>query len=145
MRAVEVIVMKIERKEGSSMVTGVIGASIGPLAGDGLDEAFGLAIGLRAIGSGEAMLEAELGAGLGEEFGAVSGAAVGEDALDFDAMSFVEVDGLVESGQDTLGLFIWEEAGEGGATVVVDGDVEGFGAGARVAMGAVAGGADAWF
>ena len=141
----EVIVMKVKRKKGGAMVTGVIGASVGPLAGDGLDEAFGLAIGLRAIRSGEAMLEADLGACLGEEFGAVSGAAVGEDALDFDAMSFVEVDGLVESGQDTLGLFIWEEAGEGGAAVVVDGDVEGFDAGAWVALGAVAGGADARF
>jgi len=127
------------------MVTGVIRASIGPLAGEGLDEAFGLAVGLGAVGSGEAMLDAELLAGLGEEFGAVGGAAVGEDALDADAMSLVEVESLMKGGEDAVGLFIWEEAGEGGAGVVVDGDVEGLGACAWVALGAVAGGADAWF
>ena len=44
----EVIVMKVERKEAGSVVAGVIRACIGPLAGDGLDEAFGLAIGLGA-------------------------------------------------------------------------------------------------
>jgi len=40
MRAMEVIVMKVVRKEGSAVVTGVVGPGIGPLAGDGLDEAF---------------------------------------------------------------------------------------------------------
>ena len=39
----EVIVMKVMRKEGSSVVTGVIGTGISPFPGDGLDEALGLA------------------------------------------------------------------------------------------------------
>ena len=86
------------------MVTGVVGAGVGPLAGDGLDEALGLAIGLWAVGSGEAVLEAELEAGGGEEFGAVGGAAVGEEALDVDAMGLVEADGLPEAAR-TLGVF----------------------------------------
>jgi len=42
----EVIVMKVVRKEGGSLVTGVIGAGISPLAGDGLNEALGFAVGL---------------------------------------------------------------------------------------------------
>ena len=46
----EVIVMKVKRKEGGAMVTGVIGAGLGPFAGDGLDEALGLAVGLGAVG-----------------------------------------------------------------------------------------------
>ncbi len=71
-RAVEGIVMKIERKEGSSMVPGGIGTCLSPSASDGLDEAFGLAVGLGAIGFGEEMLEAQLVAGGGEEFGAIS-------------------------------------------------------------------------
>jgi len=77
----EVTVMKVEREEGRAVVAGVIGTGLGPLAGDGLDEAFGFPVGLRSIRSGEAMLEAELLAGGGEELGAISGAAIGEDAL----------------------------------------------------------------
>ena len=69
--------MKVVGKEGSPVKTGVIGTGIGPLASDGLDEAFGFAIGLRSIGSGEEMLEAELAAGSGEGFGAIGGAAIG--------------------------------------------------------------------
>jgi hypothetical protein len=56
-RAVEVIVMEVKREEGSSMVAGVIGTGIGPFTGDGLDEALGFTIGLRAIGFGEEMFE----------------------------------------------------------------------------------------
>jgi hypothetical protein len=139
----EVIVMKIDGEEGSSVVTGVIGASVSPLAGDGLDEAFGLAVGLRAIRFGEAMFEAELQAGCGEEFGAVSGAAVGEDALDFDAVSFVEVEGLLESSQHAGDLFIRAEGGESQAAVIVDGDVETLDSGTRIAKGAITRGPDA--
>ena len=54
----EVIVMKIVMKEGSTVVAGLIRSGISPLAGDGLDEALGLAIGLRAIGFGEAVFDA---------------------------------------------------------------------------------------
>ena len=54
----EVVVVKIVWKESSTVVAGVIVAGISPFAGDGLDEALGLAIGLGAIGSGEAMFEA---------------------------------------------------------------------------------------
>ena len=49
----EVVVVQGEGEEGSAMVAGVVGACVGPFAGDGLDEAFGLAIGLRAVGFGE--------------------------------------------------------------------------------------------
>ena len=59
-----------------------------------------------------------------------------------DAVSGVEAQGLSESGEDTGDLFIWEEAGEGEAGVVVDGDVEGFDAGVAAAFGAITGGAD---
>src|SRR5450432_1343122 len=133
MRAMEVIVMKVVRKEGSAVVTGVVGPGIGPLAGDGLDEAFGLAVGLRAIGFGEEMFEAEFEAGGGEEFGAIGGAAIGEELLDGDAVSGVEAEGLVQSVEDAGGAFVREETSEGAARVVVDGDVETFDAGAWVA------------
>jgi hypothetical protein len=82
-------------------------------------------------------------AGGGEEFGAIRGAAVSEDGLDGDAVSLVEVEGLLESGQDAGDFFIWEEGGKGQAGMVVDGDVERLDAGAGIAVGTVAGGAHA--
>jgi len=63
--------MEKEREESGAVVTRVVRASIGPLTSDGLNEAFGLAIGLWAIGFGEEMFEAELLAGGGKEFGAI--------------------------------------------------------------------------
>ena len=108
-RAMEVIVMKVVRKEGSSVVAGVIRTGVGPLAGDGLDEAFGLAVGLRAIGFGEEMFEAEFVAGGGEEFGAIGGAAIGEELLDGDAVSGVEAEGLVQSVEHAGDAFVREE------------------------------------
>jgi hypothetical protein len=39
----EVVGVQVVREEGSSVVTEVIGAGISPLAGNGLDEAFGFA------------------------------------------------------------------------------------------------------
>ena len=66
-RSVEIVVMEKEREESGAVDTRVVRASIGPLTSDGLNEAFGLAIGLWAIGFGEEMLEAQLLAGLGKE------------------------------------------------------------------------------
>lgn len=142
-RTVEVVVVEEEREAGSALVTGVVRAGVSPFACESLNEAFGLAIGLRAVRTGEAMLEAQLMAGLGEELGAISGAAVGEDALDGDAMSFVEVDGLMESSQDTGSFLIGEERGKSQAGMIINGDVERLDAGTRIAMRTIAGGADA--
>ena len=54
----EIIVMKEVREVSSAMAARVIRASIGPLAGNGLDKAFGLAVGLRSIGSGKGVFKA---------------------------------------------------------------------------------------
>jgi len=138
----EIVVMEIEWEESGAVIRGVIRTSISPFAGEGLDEAFGLAVGLRAIGSCEEMADAQLAAGSGEEFGAVSGAAVGEDALDVDAVSLIEGEGLVESGQDAGSFFIGQETGKSEAGMIIDGDVQAFHSGAGITMGTVAGGAD---
>jgi hypothetical protein len=81
--------------------------------------------------------------GSGEELGTISRAAVGEDALNVDAVSLIEGDGLVESGQDTGSFFIREQRGKSQAGMIIDGDVEGLDPGAGVTMRTVAGGADA--
>ena len=138
-----VIVKEEVRQEGSAVITGLIRTGVGPLAGDGLDEALGFAIGLGSIGSGEVMSDAEFVTGGGEVFGAVGRAAIGQDALDFDAVKLVEGNGLVEGIEDAWDLFVWEEAGEGETGVIINGDVEAFDTGARTAAGAIAGGADA--
>jgi len=142
-RAVEIVVVEIEWEEGSALVRGVVRTRISPLTSEGLDEAFGFAVGLRAIGSGEEMLEAELVAGRGKEFGTIGRAAIGEDALDEDAVSCIEGDGLLEGGQDTGRFFIGKETGKGEAGMIINGDVEGLDAGAGITVGAIAGGADA--
>jgi hypothetical protein len=72
----EVVVMKVVRKESSAVGARLIRAGISPLPGDGLDEAFGLAIGLRAIRSGEAVRDAELPAGSSKDPGAIGGTAI---------------------------------------------------------------------
>jgi hypothetical protein len=55
MWAVEVIVMEVERETSRAVVAGVIRAGVSPFASNGLDEAFGFAVGLGTIGTGEVM------------------------------------------------------------------------------------------
>ena len=59
------------------------------------------------------MFDPQLTASGGEESGAVGRAAIGEEALNGDAMSLIELDGLMESVEDAGDGFIREEAGEG--------------------------------
>ena len=141
-RALIVIVEEEVREIAGAMVTGAIRTSIGPFASEGLDEALGFAVGLRAIRPGEEMSEVEGVAGAGEVFGAIGGSAIGEQRADFDAVSGVELEGLLESEHDALDALIWEQAGEGQAGVIIDGDVEEFEACAAIADGTIAGGAD---
>jgi len=142
MGAMEIIVMEVERETKSAVMAGVIGAGVGPLTGEGLDEAFGLAVGLGAIGSGEEMLEAELVAGGGKEFGAIGRTAIGEDGLDGDAMGPIKGEGLLERGEDAGDFFVGKEGGKSQAGMIIDGDVERLNARATVAVRAVPGGAD---
>jgi len=125
------------------MVTTAVSMGIGPFTAEGLDEAFGLAVGLGPVGSCEVLFDAQLPASGSEGLGSVGGAVIGEDGFDADAVFGEEQDGLAESGDGIGDLFVWAHAGEAQAGVIVDGDVEGFVAGALVAIGSVAGGANA--
>jgi hypothetical protein len=64
--------------------------------------------------------------------------------LDFDVVQGVKVDGLLEGIEDAWNLFVWEDAGEGHAGMIVDGDVKAFDTGMPVADGPITGGANAW-
>jgi len=88
------------------------------------------------------VFESEIAAGSGEVFGAVRRSAIGQDVLDCDVVQSVKVDGPMKSVEDALDFFVWEQAGEGQAGMIIDGDVETFDAGARVAHGPITGGAD---
>lgn len=136
-----VIVEEEVRKEGGAVITGPIRAGVGPLTGDGLDEAFCLAVGLRAVRLGEEMFDAQLVAGGGKVMRAVGSAAVSKDALDGDAMSLVELNGLMESGNDTPNLFIGQQTGESQARMIIDCDVEALDSGMTIADGAISSGA----
>src|SRR5208337_3115906 len=104
-------------------------ANVGPLAQRGLDEAFGFAVGARSVGTGEAVLNAELEAGGAELSGAIAGTVVGEQAADGDAVLGVEGDGGAQKGDGGWALLVGQHAGEGEAGVIVDGDVQSLPAG----------------
>src|SRR5437867_2441579 len=104
-------------------------ANVGPLAQSGLDEAFSLAVGARSVRTGEAVLDAELEAGGAEEAGAIAGAVVSEQAANADAVLGIEGDGGAQEGDGGLALLVGEDAGEGEAGVIVDGDVQSLPAG----------------
>lgn len=112
--------------------------SVGPLAERSLDEAFGFAVGLWSVRSGEAVLEAEGRDGGSHGVGAVAGAVVGVDAFGLDAELLEEGERGVEEGDGTVSSFVREELSEGEAGVIVDGDVEELPAGpARVVVLAI--------
>lgn len=50
------------------MVAGAVGVSVGPFSAEGLDEAFGFAVGFWVVGSGVDVFDAELETGRGEAF-----------------------------------------------------------------------------
>ena len=89
------------------------------------------------------MRDPELAASGGKDLGAVSGAAIGEETLNANAMSGVKADRLAERVEGTGDLFIGKETGESEATVIIDGDVQGLDAGPGIALGAITGCADA--
>ena len=75
-----------------------IGVSVGPLAERGLDEALGLAISLWSIRPCEAMFDIEGGDGEAHGMGTVTGAVVGVNTRNGDAMGGEEGEGSMEEG-----------------------------------------------
>ena len=112
MRAMPVVVVKERLEAGGALVGVGVGVSVGPLAQRGLDEAFGLAIGLGSVRACEALLEAESGDGGAHGVGTVAGAVVGVEAFGDDAVFLEEGESGVEEGDGALGGFVREELGE---------------------------------
>ena len=92
MGPVPVIAMQPYRQGAVSLFGVIEGSCVGPFSEHCLNEAFGLAVGLRRVRLGGEMLDAELLAGPRKGFRAVATAVVGHDAFDSDAEAFVVAD-----------------------------------------------------
>ncbi|MDR8655675.1 hypothetical protein XD33_01195 [Staphylococcus aureus] len=95
--------------------------SVSPLTQGRLDEAFGLAIGLWAVRSGKAVLDAQLMAQRGEGAAAKGRAIVGEQALDGHAQALVVGHCVLEELDGAGEALVGVDVGEGHAGVVIDG------------------------
>ena len=60
MRTKPVIFIEIVKETSVTVTTRGIAVSVSPFFSEGLDEAFGLTVSLRAVGTGEAVFDAEL-------------------------------------------------------------------------------------
>jgi len=59
MRAMPVVTIEPVGQFSRALILGLISSRVGPFAKRGLDEALGLAVGLRRIGSGEDLAQTE--------------------------------------------------------------------------------------
>src|SRR5579862_1174160 len=101
----------------------VVGGGIGPFPEEGLDKAFGFAVGAGTIGPGETLANAEFGADLTESMRAITTAVVAEHALDADPESGVILDRGPQEG-DRGGVFlVGKDAGKSQPGMVVYGHV----------------------
>ena len=124
MRAVPVVAMEPDRQLRASLFGVLVSDSIGPFAQRGLDEAFGLAIGLWRVRPREDMAQAEGFAGFSKSLRAIARAVVGHDTFEPYAEFRVIGHGGLEEGDGAFLLFVWQDLGEGDPRGIVDGNVD---------------------
>lgn len=125
MRAVPVVPMQPERQMAGARVRSSLGAGVGPFTQCGLEEALSRAVGARGVGLGVAQFDAQASAQTAKAPGLVTGAVVGQPALDADAEACV-----LAHGTGTAGALIGIEGAEGDARGVIHSDVKRLPAGA---------------
>lgn len=96
------------------------GSATGPFAQAGLDEPLGLAIGLRVVRLGEAVLDAQGLAGLGEQTRAVGRAVVSEQTLNAHTQGRVVGNGSLQKVHRRAIALIGMHLHEAHAAVVID-------------------------
>jgi len=89
----------------------------------------GLAVGARGVRASEVVAQAEFGASVAEQVGAVAVTVVGEQAANGNAVLGIEGQGGAQESDGGVGFLVGQHAGEGEAGMVVDGDVQGLPAG----------------
>src|SRR5262249_43600243 len=98
----------------------LVAKAIGPLAESGLDEALGLAVGLRPVGSGESVSNAELLASGGEVLGSEAIAVVSEEPAHRNPEAFEVGHGVAKELDGAVDAFVAVHVGEADAGVVID-------------------------
>lgn len=101
-----------------------VSSGVGTLTQSCLYKALGLAVGLRCVGFGADMLQAELFARVAEREGFVTGSIVGHDALDLDAQLCIPGHRRLQMRDGAGGLLVRMDLGEGGAGRIVDADMD---------------------
>src|SRR6266480_1345638 len=97
---------------------------IGPAGKQGADEALGLAVCLRSVGTGAAVADPEFAAGERVQGGDVGGAVVGQEPLDPDPSASVEGDRALQEADRRGRPFVGQHLRVGESAVVVDADVD---------------------
>src|SRR5262245_27467241 len=97
--------------------------AVGPAVGQGADEAFCFAVGLRSVWAASEVADAERAAGDGVDGGAVAAAVVGQHAFDADPVLTIEGDRAAEEACGCCRFLVGEHFRVGEAAVVCDGDV----------------------
>ena len=148
MRSMPVVVVEEGGQMGGAHGGVLVSTGIGPFAEGGLDEAFGLAVGLGSVGAGEEVAQALATAALGKELGDVAGAVVAHDGFGFDAEGAEIAERGVEELDRAVLTFIGHDPSKRDPGSVIDRDMDVFPAGApdqiaAVASDAVAGPLDA--
>ena len=123
MSSVMVVVPEPAVKGCGAFAVGAVERAVGPAGERGADEAFGLAVGLRAARAGAEVADPECPAGERVDRRSIGGAVVGEQALDRDAVTTVELDGAAQKRDRCRGLLVGQNFGVGQARAVIDGDV----------------------
>jgi hypothetical protein len=136
MRSPEIVMVEVSRETVGSVDGGWVGPFVSPLAKQGLDEAFGLSIGLRVVGLCPQVTELEPLAD-SIELGLVAGSVVGHYRLDGYAAVLEPGDRASEKASRARGSFIRQDLGVSHARSVVDGDMDELPADASNTGGAV--------
>src|SRR5690625_3502968 len=106
MGSVPVVAMQPLRQRPGALFGALVGTGVGPFAQCGLDEALGLAVRLRCIGSGAYMSDCEAAAGFGEGSGLVAGSIVRHHPLNRDTKALVIGDSSLKESDGALLSFI---------------------------------------
>ena len=124
MGSLEVVVAEPTGQVGGPGRRAAIWQGVGPLAQQGLDEAFGLAVGLGRVRPGAEVAQAEHPAGLAKEARDVARAVVGHHALDPNAETLEPAQRPDEEAGDRPALLVRQDLDVGEPGGIVDRDVD---------------------
>src|SRR5436190_23185869 len=121
MRSVPVVVMNPALEHGSALRGMIISKAVSPFTQCRLDEALGLTVSLWPVSSGEAVLQAEATAGIGEDFGPERRTVVGEEVANPHAQRLEIGDGVAQELGGAVFALIGIHVGESDAGMIIDG------------------------